>query len=77
VFERFYRGDKSRPTDSGYLGLGLAIVRGILELHGRSIEFVSLPNQGTTFSFELSIAGGSGAEGRLTHAMRSRREAAG
>ena len=56
VFERFYRGDKSRPTDSGYLGLGLAIVRGILELHGRSIEFVSPPNQGTTFSFELSIA---------------------
>ena len=55
VFDRFYRGDKSRPTDSGYFGLGLAIVRGILELHRHVIDFVSKPNQGTTFFFELSV----------------------
>lgn len=63
VFDRFYRGDKSRPTDSGFFGLGLAIVRGILELHRHSIDFVSTPNQGTTFFFELSIAGTSSASG--------------
>ena len=63
VFDRFYRGDKSRSTDSGYFGLGLAIVRGILELHGHGIDFASEPNKGTTFFFELSIAGGSGAAG--------------
>lgn len=56
VFERFYRGDKSRPSDSGYAGLGLSIARGILELHGRSIDFVSTAEQGTTFFFDLPIA---------------------
>lgn len=56
VFDRFYRGDKSRSTESGYAGLGLAIVRGILELHGQAIDFVSPPNQGTTFFFDLAIA---------------------
>lgn len=56
VFDRFYRGDKSRSTESGQSGLGLAIARGILELHGRTIDFVSQPNQGTTFFFELAIA---------------------
>lgn len=56
IFDRFYRGDKSRSTESGYAGLGLAIVRCILELHGQSIDFVSPPNQGTTFFFDLAIA---------------------
>ncbi len=49
VSERLYRGGKSRSSDSGYAGLGLAITRGILELHGHSINFVSRPNQGMTF----------------------------
>lgn len=56
IFDRFYRGDKSRPTDAGYFGLGLAIARGILALHGQTIDFVSGPAEGTTFFFELSIA---------------------
>ncbi len=76
VFERFYRGDKSRSTDSGYLGLGLAIARGILELHGHSIDFVSPPNQGATFFFELSIVRGGGAANDPSQVMQSRREAA-
>ena len=77
VFDRFYRGDKSRSTDSGYLGLGLAIARGILELHGQSIDFVSPPNQGATFFFELSMANGRGAGRDPLQTMRSAREAAG
>ena len=56
IFDRFYRGDKNRPTDAGYFGLGLAIARGILALHGQRIDFESEPDQGTTFFFELSIA---------------------
>ena len=56
VFDRFYRGDKSRSSDSGNAGLGLAIARGILELHGSSIDFVSAPDEGTTFFFELPVA---------------------
>ena len=56
VFDRFYRGDKSRPSDSGHAGLGLSIARGILELHGRSIDFVSASQEGTTFFFDLPVA---------------------
>lgn len=53
IFERFYRGDKSRSTTSGHAGLGLAITRSILELHGCAIDFVSSAAQGTTFFFDL------------------------
>lgn len=56
VFDRFYRGDRSRSSESGNAGLGLSIARGILELHGRHIDFVSSPEEGTTFFFELPIA---------------------
>lgn len=56
VFERFYRGDRSRSSESGHAGLGLALVRGILDLHGRSVDFVSTAEEGTTFFFDLPTA---------------------
>jgi signal transduction histidine kinase len=53
VFDRFYKGaDRARQTGSG-AGLGLAIVRRILELHGSVIRATSQLRNGTTFSFEL------------------------
>jgi signal transduction histidine kinase len=55
VFDRFYRGDKSRSSESGNAGLGLSIARSILELHDCSIDFVSDPHEGTTFFFELPM----------------------
>jgi hypothetical protein len=54
VFERFYRLEKSRTEDGG-AGLGLAIVKRIVELHGSTIQAVSKPNAGTTFSFRLPV----------------------
>jgi signal transduction histidine kinase len=51
VFDRFYRGDKSRSTEG--TGLGLAITKKIIEAHHENITVQSHLNQGTTFQFEL------------------------
>lgn len=53
VFERFYRGDKSRSRATGGAGLGLAIAKGIVEAHGGSIAVQSQPGQGATFTFTV------------------------
>ncbi|MEO0570758.1 MAG: HAMP domain-containing sensor histidine kinase [Bacteroidota bacterium] len=53
VFER-YRQTKTGKEKEG-AGLGLAIVRKIMELHNASIKVFSQPNEGTTFSFSLPI----------------------
>lgn len=49
IFDRFYRGEKSRLQQEGESGLGLAIVKSLVEAHGGKITAVSEPGQGTTF----------------------------
>ena len=53
VFERFYRGEKSRSRATGGAGLGLAIARGIIQAHGGDIRLESSPETGTRFTFSL------------------------
>jgi signal transduction histidine kinase len=53
IFDRFYRGDKSRNRSTGGAGLGLAIARGIVEAHGGTISTLSQPTLGTQFTFTL------------------------
>jgi len=53
VFERFYRGDKSRQRQEGESGLGLAIAKSIVQMHGGSIAVDSTPGEGTTFTIVL------------------------
>lgn len=53
VFERFYRGEKSRSAASGGAGLGLAIVKGIVEAHGGRIQVESHRGQGSVFTLTL------------------------
>ena len=53
VFERFYRVDNALTRDTQGAGLGLYIVRSILEAHGGHIWVESEPGRGTTFNFEL------------------------
>lgn len=55
IFDRFYRGEKSRGDASGNAGLGLAIAKRILELHNGSISVTSRPGM-TTVSFTLAYA---------------------
>ncbi|MFS0555699.1 ATP-binding protein [Brevibacillus sp. 179-C9.3 HS] len=48
VFERFYRGDRSRARERGGAGLGLTIVKGIVEAHKGTISLASRVGEGTT-----------------------------
>ena len=52
VFERLYRGDASR-TSAGGSGIGLSIVKKIVEDHGGTVEVLSREGEGTTVSFML------------------------
>jgi signal transduction histidine kinase len=61
VFDRFYRGEKSRSRDGGGAGLGLAIARGLVEAHGGRIWVQSAKGEGSVFSFTLPKARKSGA----------------
>ncbi|HLF65468.1 MAG TPA: ATP-binding protein [Saprospiraceae bacterium] len=56
LFDRFYRVDKSRSRAQGGSGLGLSIVKHILEAHGQSINVRSTPGVGSTFGFTLDKA---------------------
>ncbi len=53
IFDRFYRVDDSRSRKSGGSGLGLSIVKHILEAHHQTITVSSILNEGTTIGFTL------------------------
>jgi len=53
IFERFYRVDKSRSRHAGGSGLGLSIVKHIVESHGQEISVASELGKGSIFSWNL------------------------
>ena len=56
IFDRFWRGDRSRSRTGGGSGLGLAIVRALVEGHGGAVRAVSDgPGKGASFAFTLPI----------------------
>jgi signal transduction histidine kinase len=56
VFERFYRLDPARGRERGGAGLGLAIVRRLVELHDGRVWAESVEGRGATFSFTIPLA---------------------
>jgi two-component system sensor histidine kinase BaeS len=55
VFDRFWRGDKSRARETGGSGLGLAIAKQLIEAQGGSIGVESQSGEGSRFWFRLPI----------------------
>jgi two-component system sensor histidine kinase KdpD len=55
IFEKFYRGKRSERLRKGS-GMGLAIVRAILAVHGGGIEATSTPGSGACFRFWVPLA---------------------
>ncbi len=56
LFERFYRVDQSRSREQGGSGLGLSIVKHIIEAHNETILLKSAFSEGSEFSFTLKKA---------------------
>ena len=63
VFERFYRVDRARTRETGGSGLGLSIVRHVVQAHGGTVRLASTEGEGTTVTVRLP-AGGAAARGR-------------
>jgi signal transduction histidine kinase len=55
IFERFYRADASRDRSTEGAGLGLAIARQIVEMHGSALTVESSPGRGAAFRFGLKV----------------------
>ncbi|GAA4602595.1 SpoIIE family protein phosphatase [Actinoallomurus liliacearum] len=76
LFERFHRIEKARSRSNEGSGIGLALVKELVGLHGGTISAASTENEGTTFTVRLpfghahlppeALATGDGAEGGAT-----------
>lgn len=66
IFEPFYRVDRSRSKDTGGYGIGLSLVRRIVEAHGGTVDIESRVGQGTSVRVLLPVA----VNGRRWHGPR-------
>jgi signal transduction histidine kinase len=56
IFQRHYRSAEARSSEQGGSGLGLSLVKSIVEAHGGRIELESTVNQGSTFTLLLPLS---------------------
>ena len=62
IFDEYFQGDTPMDPQSDGAGLGLTIVKDIIERHGGKVYASSLPNSGTTVSFTLPVSKGGSNE---------------
>jgi two-component system sensor histidine kinase KdpD len=65
IFDKFYRGQSQRFRTQG-TGMGLAIVRAIVEAHGGTIDVASQLGSGSVFTFSLPIARATAAQANVS-----------
>jgi len=58
VFTRFWRGEKSRSRATGGAGIGLSIVKELVQAHGGEVTVESALGEGSTFTVRLPLADG-------------------
>lgn len=58
IFDRFYRGDGDLTRRVKGAGIGLSLVKRIVEDHGGNVAVASCPDEGSTFTIELNAVGG-------------------
>jgi two-component system sensor histidine kinase SenX3 len=68
VFERFFRTDPARSRNTGGSGLGLSIVKHVVQNHGGDIRVWSQPGNGSTFTIRLPEASQAAAASLGAHA---------
>lgn len=56
IWERFYKTDNSRSTDKSGVGIGLYIVKKIIDSHGENISVTSTPGETTKFVFTAELS---------------------
>jgi two-component system OmpR family sensor kinase len=59
VFERFYRGEKTRAREEGGSGLGLSIAQGLARAQGGDLTIVSIEGKGTTVTVWMPLDNGA------------------
>nr|WP_244257260.1 SpoIIE family protein phosphatase [Kitasatospora cineracea] len=64
LFDRFHRVEDGRARSHEGSGIGLALVKELVDLHGGTITAASEPGRGTAFTVSLPLAAGPSAEGR-------------
>ena len=67
IFERLYRADPARNRNTGGVGLGLALVKWVVEAHDGRIMVDSAPDKGTKFQVELPVLTASAKGAAETH----------
>jgi signal transduction histidine kinase len=70
IFERFYRLDTSRARATGGAGIGLAVVKQLVEAHGGRVGVRSVVGAGSTFYFTLPTMPCQQTPGRITASAR-------